>query len=180
MTRATPVPRLYDGAPTGDSPRYDNSVIVGGDPSRTHIEPLGAGSGWAASRHTNGDGVRVTSLVVAHGAVEVRAHLVAGAAPGTPVRVTGWPHGFPARAELLSLHGLLEGAGAVGDDAALFVALARLTAEPDPRPLEKLVSVTVEGAYDVRVSWASGPAARFRFSAADGRSTASSWSVAPL
>lgn len=169
-----------DGAPAGDSPCYDNSVIVGGDPSRTHIEPLGAGSGWAASRHTNGDGVRVTSLVVAHGAVEVRAHLVAGAAPGTPVRVTGWPHGFPARSELLSLYGLLEGAGAVGDDATLFVALARLTAEPDPRPLDELVSVTVEGAYDVSVSWAPGPAARFRFSAADGRSTASSWSVAPL
>ncbi|MET8410895.1 DUF2264 domain-containing protein [Streptomyces sp. NPDC005195] len=168
------------GAPAGGSPLRDNSVIVGGDPSRTRIEPLGAGSGWVASRHTNGDGVRVTSLVVAHGAVEVRAHLVAGAAPGTPVRVTGWPHGFSARSELLSLHGLLEGAGAMGDDATLFVALARLTAEPDPRPLDELVSVTVEGAFDVSVSWASGPAARFRFGAADGPSTASSWSVAPL
>ncbi|MGW3629913.1 DUF2264 domain-containing protein [Streptomyces sp. NPDC005122] len=168
------------GAPAGGSPLRDNSVIVGGDPGRTRIEPLGAGSGWVASRHTNGDGVRVTSLVVAHGAVEVRAHLVAGAAPGTPVRVTGWPRGFSARSELLSLYGLLEGAGAMGDDATLFVALARLTAEPDPRPLDELVSVRVEGAFDVSVSWASGPAARFRFGAADGRSTASSWSVAPL
>ncbi|MFD8419909.1 DUF2264 domain-containing protein [Streptomyces sp. NPDC059466] len=179
-------------APTDGLAHCNNSVIVGGDPSRTHIEPLGAGSGWVASRHTNGDGVRVTSLVLAHGAAEVRAHLVAGAAPGTPVRVTGWPHGRAtdrphgraARSELHSLHGLSEGTGtgAVGADATLFVALARLTAEPDPRPLAELVSVTVaavEGTYDVRVSWTSGPSARFRFSAADGRS-APSWSVAPL
>ncbi|MCX4578290.1 DUF2264 domain-containing protein [Streptomyces sp. NBC_01571] len=173
-----------EGARAGDSARCDNSVIVGGDPSRTHIEPLGTGSGWAASRHTAADGARVTSLVLAHGAVEVRAHLVAGAAPGTPVRVTGWPQGSAARSELLSLHGLLDGAGAVGsgavgDGATLFVALARLTAEPDPRPLAELVSVTVEGTYDLSVSWTSGPSARFRFSAADGRATASSWSVAP-
>ncbi|MEU1528898.1 DUF2264 domain-containing protein [Streptomyces fagopyri] len=169
-----------DGVPDEHSASRDNSVIVGGDPSRTRIEPLGVGDGWAASRHSNGDGVRVTSLVLAHGAVEVRAHLVAGAAPGTPVRVTGWPHGPAARSELRSLHGLSEGTGVAGADATLFVALARLTAEPEPRPLAELVSVTVEGAYDVRVSWASGPSARFRFSAVDGGSTEPSWSVAPL
>ncbi|MDX2824813.1 DUF2264 domain-containing protein, partial [Streptomyces ipomoeae] len=62
---------------------YDNSVIVGGDASRVDIEPLGVGDGWVASRHTVGEGVRVTSVVLARGAVEVRAHLVAGAEPGT-------------------------------------------------------------------------------------------------
>ncbi|MEU1497907.1 DUF2264 domain-containing protein [Streptomyces sp. NPDC005732] len=195
-----------DGTPAAGDPPRDNSVSVGGDPTRTHIEPLGAGSGWAASRHTNGDGVRVTNLVVAHGAAEVRAHLVAGAAPGTPVRVTGWPDDGAARSELLPLHGLSEessgtdtdatgtdtatgetdrvrtgvvGTGVVGADATLFVALARLTAEPGPRPLAELVSVTVEDAYDVCVSWAAGPSARFRFSAVDGSSPATSWSVAP-
>ncbi|MFE7842011.1 DUF2264 domain-containing protein [Streptomyces sp. NPDC057474] len=185
---------------------YDNSVIVGGDASRAGIEPLGVGEGWAASRHSvgggadgsggggggegdAGGGVRVTSLVVARGAVEVRAHLVSGAAPGTPVRITGWAQAEGVRAELLPVHGLVGMeepgfAGETGDaDATLFVALARLTADPDPLPLTELVSVAVEGAYDVVVTWADGERAGFRFdrgaTASDGRSSASSWSVTP-
>lgn len=167
-------------APSASSPpSYDNSVIVGDDPSRTHIEPLGAGDGWVASRHAVGEDVRVTNLVVAHGAVEVRAHLVAGAAPGTPVGLTGWPEGDDVRSELLSVHGLSDSTGATGVGATLFVALVRLTGEPDPLPLTELVSVKVEGEYDVRVSWAFGPSACFRFRASDGLSSASSWSVKP-
>ncbi|GAA2196226.1 DUF2264 domain-containing protein [Streptomyces bangladeshensis] len=174
-------------APSHDSGSRDNSVIVGGDPSRTGIEPLGAGEGWIASRHTGGGGVGVTSLVVVRGAVEVRAHLVAGAAPGTPVRVTGWPAGRGVRAELAPVSGLsAELTGTTGQGGAtLFVALARLTGEPDPLPLAELVSVAVRGdaaedeGYEVRVSWASGEAAAFRFTAPDGASAGSSWSVAP-
>jgi hypothetical protein len=163
------------------SASYDNSVVVGGDASRTGIEPLGAGEGWVASRHTVSEGIGVTSLVVARGAVEVRAHLVSGAPPGTPVRITGWAAGDGLRSELLPVHGLLGSSGATGDEEAiLFVALARLTADPDPLPLTELVSVKVEGAYDVRVKWASGPQAHFRFRAPDGRSSESSWSVKPL
>ncbi|MFF9038433.1 DUF2264 domain-containing protein [Streptomyces sp. NPDC014892] len=168
---------------------YDNSVIVDGDASRVDIEPLGVGEGWAASRHAVGDrGVRVTSLVVARGAVEVRAHLVSGAAPGTPVRITGWAAAEGVRAELTPAHGLSEtdGPGCEGTtagDATLFVALARLTADPDPLPLTELVSVAVEGAHDVAVTWADGERAAFRFdrgaTASDGRSSASSWSVTP-
>ncbi|CAM5258588.1 hypothetical protein SVIOM74S_06140 [Streptomyces violarus] len=85
--------RLAYSTVTAPSPSHDNSVLVGDDPSRTGIEPLGAGEGWVASRHTAGGGARVTSVVLAHGAAEVRAHLVTGAEPGTPVRVTGWPAG---------------------------------------------------------------------------------------
>jgi hypothetical protein len=154
-------------------------VIVGDDPSRTDIEPLGAGDGWVASRHTAGGGARVVSLVVARGAVEVRAHLVAGADPGTPVRVTGWPEDDGVHAELLSAHNLLDSAGVTGPGATLFVALARLTGEPDPLPLTEAVSVEVEGEYEVRVSWPSGPSTCFRFRASDGRPSASSWSVKP-
>lgn len=79
------------------------------------------------------EGIRVTSLVVARGAVEVRAHLVVGAAPGTPVRVTGWsaPAGDGLHAEITSVHGPLTTTDSV---ATLFVSLARLTGEPDPRP----------------------------------------------
>ncbi|NMI61775.1 MULTISPECIES: DUF2264 domain-containing protein [unclassified Streptomyces] len=176
--------RLGYSTATAPSTSYDNSVIVGDDPSRTDIEPLGAGDGWVASRHTAGGGARVVNLVVARGAVEVRAHLVAGAAQGTPVRVTGWPEDDGVHAELLAAHNLLDSAGVTGPGATLFVALARLTGEPDPLPLTESVSVKVEGEegqgeYDVRVSWPSGPSTCFRFRASDGRPSVSSWSVKP-
>ncbi|MFF1676624.1 DUF2264 domain-containing protein [Streptomyces sp. NPDC058256] len=169
--------RLAYSTATEPSPSYDNSVIVGDDASRTDIEPLGTGEGWAASRHTVTEGIRVTSLVVARGAVEVRAHLVVGAVPGTPVRVTGWAPGDGLHAEITSVHGPLT---STDSEATLFVSLARLTGEPDPLSLTELVSVEVEGAYEVCVTWASGPPARFRFRASDGRSAESSWSVTPL
>ncbi|MFD9117155.1 DUF2264 domain-containing protein [Streptomyces bottropensis] len=165
---------------------YDNSVIVGGDASRTDIEPLGVGEGWAASRHTVGEGgVRVTSLVAARGAVEVRAHLVTGAAPGTPVRVTGWAEAEGVRCALHPAYGLSGAAGpgltgATADaDATLFVALARLTADTDPQPLPELVSAEVRGDYELSVHWAHGERAQFVFTASHGRSSASSWSVTP-
>lgn len=161
----------YSTATTPDRGSYDNSVIVGGDPSRTGIEPLGTGEGWIASRHTVRDGITVTSLVLAEGAVEVRAHRVAGAEPGTPVRITGWPAPDGLRAELLPVSGLSEeltgrtGAG----EATLFVALARLTGEADPRPLAELVSVRVgKEEHEVSVRWASGAESVFGFTAADG------------
>ncbi|MFJ3417766.1 DUF2264 domain-containing protein [Streptomyces sp. NPDC086082] len=171
--------RLAYSTVTRPSSSYDNSVIVGGDPSRTEIVPLGVGEGWAASRHTAADGAHVVSLVVAEGAVEVRAHLVVGAAEGTTVRVTGWRAGEPARAELVSVHGLLEGEGVTGDGPTLFVALARLTAEQDPRPLADLVSVEVDADHDVTVQWADGGRVGFRFTESAGRSGDSSWSVTP-
>ncbi|MER7225249.1 DUF2264 domain-containing protein [Streptomyces rubradiris] len=170
--------RLAYSTATAPEPSYDNSVIVGGDPSRTGIEPLGTGEGWIASRHSVGAGTGVTSLVVVRGAVEVRAHLVAGAAPGTPVRVTGWPDQGGVSAELAPVHGLsAELTGTTGADGgpALFVALARLTGEAEPRPLSGLVTVVVgEDEREVRVSWPGGPAMAFRFTAEDRK-----WSVAP-
>ncbi|MFE7893910.1 DUF2264 domain-containing protein [Streptomyces sp. NPDC057412] len=137
------------------SPPYDNSVIVGGDPSRTDIVPLGVGDGWAASRHSVGDGVRVTSVVLAEGAVEVRVHEVAGAPPGTEVRVTGWAPSEGLRAELLPVVGLSGGGEPAGTTSAgptLFALVARLTADPDPAPLADLVTVRPagDGAVDVR------------------------------
>ncbi|MEU6274763.1 DUF2264 domain-containing protein [Streptomyces populi] len=162
------------------SPSYDNSVVVGADASRTRIVPLGVGEGWAASRHTVSEGVEAVSLVVARGAVEVRAHLVSGADPGTPVRVTGWSACEGARRELLPVHGLSgKGEGVAGDGPSLFVALVRLTADRDPLPLDGLVSVRVtapegagQGAYDVTVAWTAGGTAGFRFDGTGG--------VAPL
>ncbi|MBV7695876.1 DUF2264 domain-containing protein [Streptomyces sp. TRM70350] len=156
--------RLAYSTVTEPSASYDNSVIVGGDASRTGIVPLGAGEGWAASRHTVGDGVRVTSVVLAHGASEVRAHLVTGAAPGTPVRVTGWAAGDGVRAELLPVLGLTGSlTGVTGDGGGtLFVALARLTGEPDPVPLEEAVRVRGAGAAQFSVRFSRGPELRVR------------------
>ncbi|MGW4562974.1 DUF2264 domain-containing protein [Streptomyces sp. NPDC004561] len=156
--------RLGYSTATVPAPSYDNSVFVGGDPDRTRIEPLGTGEGWIASRHTVREGVTVTSVVLARGAAEVRAHLVAGAAAGTPVRITGWPAGRDGvRAELLPALGL-SGAltGTTGAGPTLFAALARLTAEPDPAPLADLVSVRADGPCELDVRWSGGAGARVR------------------
>ncbi|MFI1568555.1 DUF2264 domain-containing protein [Streptomyces sp. NPDC020490] len=157
--------RLAYSTATRPSASYDNSVLVGDDPARTGIEPLGVGDGWAASRHTAGGGAKVTAVVLARGAVEVRAFRVTGARPGTPVRVTGWtapPEGV--RAELAPAAGLSDTlTGTTGDGPTLFVALARLTGEPDPAPLPETVSVWTDGEGDgdgdLTVRWSGEEAA---------------------
>ncbi len=155
--------RLAYSTVTAPAPSHDNSVIVDGDPSRTGIEPLGAGEGWVASRHAAGGGARVTSVVLARGAVEVRAHLVSGAQPGTPVRVTGWSEADGVRAELLPAVGLVDDlTGVTTTGPTLFAALARLTAEPNPAPLGDLVSVRVEETGELVVRWSDGGGARVR------------------
>ncbi|MET8579781.1 DUF2264 domain-containing protein [Streptomyces collinus] len=172
----------------------DNTVTIGKDHLRSGIVPLGVGEDWAASRYTVASGARVTSLVVADGAVEVRAHLVAGAAPGTGVRVNGWAPGEDEQAELLPAHGLstatpedhartgvTEVTGVIsetGGSSTLFVAVARLTGVPDPAPLADLVTVEVSDDRELTVHWATGKLRRFRFTAPeDGPGT--SWSVTP-
>ncbi|MEU0116501.1 DUF2264 domain-containing protein [Streptomyces bobili] len=160
--------RLAYSTVTAPSPSYDNSVVVGDDPSRTGIEPLGVGDGWAASRHISGGGARVTSVVLARGAAEVRVHRVAGTEPGTPVRLTGWAaEEDGVRAELVPVAGLDESlTGVTGDSDSLFVALARLTGEADPVPLEELVSVRTQDGV-VHVHWRGEPEVRVHL-AADG------------
>jgi hypothetical protein len=155
--------RLAYSTVTTPAETYDNSVLVAGDPSRTGIEPLGAGEGWAASRHTAGGGARVTSVVLAHGAVEVRAHLVAGAEPGTAVRVTGWSPPDGVRAELLPAVGLDDDlTGVTAGKSTLFAALARLTAETDPVPLPETVAVTASADGELTVRWSTGREVRVR------------------
>ncbi|QCD58992.1 DUF2264 domain-containing protein [Streptomyces hawaiiensis] len=158
--------RLAYSTVTTPADSCDNSVFVGGDPSRTGIEPLGTGDGWAASRHTAAGGARVTSVVLARGAAEVRAHLVAGAEPGTAVRVTGWMASDGARAELLPAVGLDDDlTGVTTGDTTLFVALARLTAEADPVPLPETVAVTAFEGGELTVRWNEGPEVRVRLDA---------------
>ncbi|MGW4896924.1 DUF2264 domain-containing protein [Kitasatospora sp. NPDC004240] len=129
------------------------ALLVDGEPTeRGRILPLGTGPGWAASlsrpRAAGRElpGVTVTSVTLAHGADEVRVHLVTGAVPGTPVREGGWAvagrqtgsaPGFPGLAavvradgrltsELHALHGFagaealpVPGGTAYGPEAAL-------------------------------------------------------------
>ncbi|WP_238431866.1 DUF2264 domain-containing protein [Streptomyces cavernae] len=163
-----------------DSPSPDNSLLLDGDATRTDIEPLGTGEGWAASRHTAGGGARVTSVVLAHGAVEVRAYEVTGAPEGTQVLLTGWATGpgEATRSELLPVLGLTPApdltpaataytpeaqvpalSGTLSGDDTLFIALARLTADPNPRPLAELASVELDGP-DLRVTWSDGSETR--------------------
>ncbi|MDK1345619.1 DUF2264 domain-containing protein [Streptomyces sp. 378] len=158
--------RLAYSTVTTPADSYDNSVLVAGDPGRTGIEPLGVGDGWVASRHAAGGGARVTSVVLARGAVEVRAHLVVGAEPGTRVRVTGWSAPDGVRAELLPAAGLDEDlTGVTTGDSTLFVALARLTAETDAAPLAETVTVTASGA-EFTAHWSEGPRVRVRLDGA--------------
>ncbi|WP_128431211.1 DUF2264 domain-containing protein [Streptomyces cyaneus] len=165
--------RLAYSTVTAPSSSYDNSVIVGDDPSRTDIVPLGVGEGWAASRHSVGDGIRVGSVVLAEGAVEVRIHQVVGAAPGTAVRVTGWAAGEGVKAQLVPVYGLLSDSeptgltGVTGDGPTVFVALARLTAEPDPVPLQELVAVQVAESGEIHVRWSAGREVRVRLDELD-------------
>ncbi|MER5832817.1 DUF2264 domain-containing protein [Streptomyces sp. NPDC002130] len=159
--------RLAYSTVTTPTDSYDNSVLVGGDPSRTGIEPLGVGEGWAASRHTAGGGARVTSVVLVRGAAEVRAHLVSGAEPGTEVRVTGWAAPDGTRAELLPAVGVdADLTGVTTGDSTLFVALARLTGEADPVPLAETVAVTTSGEGELTVLWSAGPEVRVRLDGA--------------
>ncbi|MBP0455199.1 DUF2264 domain-containing protein [Kitasatospora sp. RG8] len=84
------------GPVTGTADNHFALLAAGRASERGPITPLGVGAGWAASEHRpriDGrelPGVTVTSLTLAHGAEEVRAHLVTGAAPGTEVRQSGW------------------------------------------------------------------------------------------
>lgn len=170
----------------------DNTVTIGGDHIRSGIVPLGVGKDWAASRYTVTSGAGVTSLVVADGAVEVRAHLVAGAAPGTEVRITGWAPGKNDQSELLASHGLSNGTsedhaqtavtgltGVTGESPTLFVAVARLTGDPDPAPLVDLVTVEVRDERELSVHWATGLLRRFRFTAPQDGPDGTSWPVTP-
>ncbi|MEV0241107.1 DUF2264 domain-containing protein [Streptomyces sp. NPDC050674] len=155
--------RLAYSTVTAPSDSHDNSVLVAGDPARTGIEPLGVGDGWAASRHTAGGGARVTSVVLARGSAEVRAHLVTGAEPGTEVRLTGWSAPDGVRSELLPAIGLDDDlTGVTTGHSTLFVALARLTAEAAPAPLAETVAVTASGEGEFRVRWSEGPEVRVR------------------
>ncbi|MEU8718173.1 DUF2264 domain-containing protein [Streptomyces sp. NPDC048663] len=156
--------RLGYSTVTRPAASYDNSVFLDGDPSRTDIVPLGVGPDWAASRHTAASGARVTSAVLVRGAVEVRAFRVEGAAPGTPVRVTGWAAEDGLRAELLPAVGLGEAlSGVTAERAALFVAVSRLTGTADAEPLAEAVTVTAHGDRDLTVVWSGGPGLRVRW-----------------
>ncbi|WP_307713942.1 DUF2264 domain-containing protein [Streptomyces sp. V4I23] len=154
------------------------ALLIDGAPTRRGpAEPLGHGPGWAASAHTPHPGVRVVSATLAHGRAEVRAHLVVGAPPGTPVRQTGWATDGTVTAQLHPVHGygvaaqsatgptlvadrsrthVLEGRTESAE--SLFVALASVTAEPDPAPVATLADVQITG-RTIRVTWENGSTA---------------------
>lgn len=104
----------------------------------------------------------MTSLVLARGAVEVRAFRVSGAPEGTSVRITGWAAQDGARAELLPVVGLNDDLAGSTTDGTLFVALARLTADPEPVPLADSAAVHLDEAGELTVRWSDGTETRVR------------------
>ncbi|GGT61112.1 DUF2264 domain-containing protein [Streptomyces purpureus] len=167
--------------PTAPGDQADNhfALVVGGKvTTRGPATPHGTGPGWAASRHTPLRGIQILSATLAHGRAEVRAHLVTGAPEGTPVRQTGWAttpggptaqlhpvHGYARRTETVEMDtgSTLQGPrsrtaalhGTVTGPRALFVALASLTAEPEPAPVATLATVRIDGGT-IEVTWQDG------------------------
>jgi hypothetical protein len=97
---------------------------------RNSFEPVGTGPGWAASRHrpefTGGDlpQAAVLSLVLAHGAWEVRISRFDAVPAGTPVSVTGWALAARGPADLPST---VEGGAVALTDGALTSHLVAVT-----------------------------------------------------
>ena len=104
-------------------------------------------------------GLRVESVTVALGRLELRVHRVVGAPPGAAVEQTGWAtgpgeplHGRRAQDEVRAPKGTASTPRAVlprltgqAEGTAVCMALATLTAGPDPAPLAGAVDeVTVE------------------------------------
>lgn len=91
--------------PTSAANQADNTFTVawrGAKGERTRVHPMGVGavggSGWAASWHrpsfpgraASYPGLRVTSMVVVRGTLEVRIHVVEGAPAGASAQASGW------------------------------------------------------------------------------------------
>ncbi|MET9373076.1 DUF2264 domain-containing protein [Streptomyces sp. NPDC002992] len=170
-----------------DQPDNHFALLLDGRVTRRGpATPLGTGPGWAASLHTPLPGIRILSATLAHGRAEVRAHLVLGAPDGTAVRQTGWAttpegptaqlhpvHGYPPAAAPTENTALATGAtlqggphtrtaalhGTTSGPESLFVALASLTAEPDPAPVTTLATVQVTG-RTLQVTWQNGTTAQ--------------------
>ncbi|MGO4757602.1 DUF2264 domain-containing protein, partial [Streptomyces sp. 2MCAF27] len=168
--------------PTSQANIADNhlSVEVGGVASvRRRIHPLGAGGcggwGWAASWHrpvfVSGPpmvpGLRVESVTVARGHLELRIHRVVGAPHGARVTLTGWAT-EALRSELVGLRGWGEAEqvrapegtayepwvrmprlSAEVQGTAVFVALASLGADADADAPTLTAAVT-------EVTWVTG------------------------
>ena len=129
--------------------------------------------------------MQVLSATLVHGRAELRAHLVTGAAPGTPVRQTGWattPDGptaqlHPVRGYDETVRHAATGStlmgprtrtayldGTVAESAAgtLFLALASLTADASPAPVDTLATVAATG-DGIQVTWQDGTRTRLPF-----------------
>ncbi|MER8042370.1 DUF2264 domain-containing protein [Streptomyces sp. NPDC094032] len=188
------------GPTTAPDPADNHFALLAPDGTATArgpVTPLGTGPDRAVSRHTPLPGVHVISAVLVHGRAEVRAHLVLGAPEGTPVRQTGWTahpegpvsqlhpvHGYAPELAELPTGATLQGPGptctpalhgTTTGPAALFVALASLTAEPAPgdgpgtapAPVSDLANVQVSGARTVQVTWQNGTTSRITLAAPD-------------
>ncbi|MGW2628247.1 DUF2264 domain-containing protein [Streptomyces chattanoogensis] len=180
--------------PTAAEPADNHfALLIDGRPTtRGPAVPHGSGTDWAASTHTPHHpdgaelpGIRILSATAAHGRAEVRAHLVTGAPPHTPVRQTGWattpngptaqlhpvrgythpPRTSPAGSTLFApaTHtAVLEGATTSDPQGTLFISLASLTDDPTPAPVNELATTTITGTT-IHITWQDGTRTHLSF-----------------
>lgn len=178
----------------GALPDNHFALLIDGRPTtRGPAVPHGSGTGWAASAHTprHADGaeltgVRVLSATVVHGAAELRVHLVTGAAPGTPVRQTGWSvtpegptallhpvRGYTGPPRVLATGStpygpatrtaVLEGVTAAEPGGTLFAALASLTGSTGATTIQQALRRAEFTPRELRVIWSDGAVVRLPF-----------------
>ncbi|MEU9112077.1 DUF2264 domain-containing protein [Streptomyces sp. NPDC048483] len=173
--------------PTAEEPADNHfALLIDGRPTtRGPATPHSTGPNWTASIHTprHPDGaelpeIRILSATAAHDRTELRAHLVTGAPPGTPVRQTGWattpdgptaqlhpvrgyahpPRKAPTGSTLCApttSTAVLEGTTTSDPHGTLFVALASLTDDPTPAPVSELATTTLTGTT-IHITWQDG------------------------
>ncbi|SEL21078.1 DUF2264 domain-containing protein [Streptacidiphilus jiangxiensis] len=172
LAHSTATAPVHDGPPDN----HFGLVVAGAPSERGRIRPRGAGPGWAASTHhprIGGaalPGVRVLSLVLAHGPDEIHAHLVTGASPGTEARHSGWAAAGTGLAAHRRTDSGPASPGQVAEGSSGTVLGAQRRTDSSPAMTgHAATGLVAEGAAGAESAVAAGVLARVAATGADGR-----------